>query len=145
MELGVSSGKRARCVRGLHNPGQGRTGIQQKAKGDGRFCDVISSRIIFDRLEKSGVWAQGALRFLDLPVVLTQHTADLGAGAGSRLFQMSCWRSLSKYQGSEAPGCLPLPASQTWAEPTVLHRTLCSQRADILLWKPSRKGNSHQF
>lgn len=30
-------------------------GAQHKTKGGGSSCDVISSRIIFDRVEKSGV------------------------------------------------------------------------------------------
>lgn len=113
-----------------------------KKEGDGRLRDVISSHIIFDIVEKLGIWAQGALRHLDLLVVLSQRIPDLGIVTESHLFTDELLlKSLSKYQSTKAPGCLPLTDFQSRSELTVPHRILCFWEAGVFLWKPSRYGN----
>lgn len=114
-----------------------------KKEGDGRLRDVISSHIIFDIVEILGIWAQGALRHLDLPVVLSQRIPDLSIVTESHLFTDELLlKSLSKYQATKAPECLPLTDFQSQSELTVLQEYCAFNRlAGIFLWKPSRYGN----
>lgn len=77
MNLIMGSGKYAKSVRGFWRWGGGRVRILQKGKR-WKVAGCIGFSYNFWHSGELGIWAQGALRHFDLPVILTQHIVDLG-------------------------------------------------------------------